>query len=149
MTGNECPRWLHLSAYHDLNTDTYRVLQSQDIIALEIGRMPSSGAMNTVKITEILECHDGILAFVAQDPIGGHYVGSLIERTQGNDRYLVAGANSDCLNELRSGQIDLRALLLETPEGEWYITTPKGMMNDSLTLEPQQTPLAETDCRTA
>ena len=37
--------------------------------------------MKTVKITEILDYYDGILAFTAQDPIGGHYVGSIIERT--------------------------------------------------------------------
>ena len=46
--------------------------------------------MKTVKITEILDYYDGILAFAAQDPIGGHYVGSIIERTNENDRYLVA-----------------------------------------------------------
>lgn len=37
--------------------------------------------MKTVKITEILDYYDGILVFVAQDPIGGQYVASLIERT--------------------------------------------------------------------
>ena len=37
--------------------------------------------MKTVKITEILEYYDGILAFSAQDPIGGYYAGSPIERT--------------------------------------------------------------------
>ena len=101
--------------------------------------------MKTAKITEILEYYDGILAFAAQDPIGGHYVGSLIERTRENDRYLVVGAKPEHLNDLRNGKIDLRALLLESPDGEWYITTPEGVIDDPLTLEPQQTPLAETD----
>ena len=101
--------------------------------------------MKTVKITEILEYYDGILAFAARDPIGGHYVGSLIEKTRESDRYLVVGAKPEQLDELRDGKIDLRALLLETPSGEWYITTPEGTIDDPLTLEPQQTPLAETD----
>ena len=101
--------------------------------------------MKTVKITEILEYYDGILAFSAQDPIGGHYVGSLIERTQGKDHYLVVGAKPERLDDLRSGQIDLRTLLLESPSGEWYIATPEGTIDDPLTLEPQQAPLAETD----
>ncbi len=101
--------------------------------------------MKTVKITEILEYYDGILAFAAQDPIGGHYVGSLIEKTRESDRYLVVGAKPEHLGELRNGKIDLRTLLLEAPEGEWYITTPEGTIEDPLTLELQQTPLADTD----
>ena len=101
--------------------------------------------MKTVKITEILEYYDGILAFSAQDPIGGHYVGSLIEKTRKSDRYLVVGAKLEHLEDLRNGKIELRALLLETPGGEWYITTPEGTIDDPLTLEPQQTPLTETD----
>lgn len=101
--------------------------------------------MKTVKITEILEYYDGILAFSAQDPIGGHYIGSLIERTQGNDHYLVVGAMPERLDDLRSGEIDLRTLLLESPSGEWYIATPEGTIDDPLTLEPQQASLTETD----
>ena len=101
--------------------------------------------MKTAKITEILDYYDGILAFAAQDPIGGHYVGSLIERTSENDRYLVVGTGPKRLNDLRNGKVDLRALLLETPEGEWYTTTPEGTIDDPLTLEPQQATLADTD----
>ena len=101
--------------------------------------------MKTVKITEILEYYDGILAFAAQDPIGGNYVGSLIEKTRESDRYLVVGAKPERLDDLRNGEIDLRALLLETPGGEWYITTPEGTIDDPLTLEIQRTPLADTD----
>ena len=101
--------------------------------------------MKTVKITEILDYYDGILAFAAQDPIGGHYVASLIERTSENDRYLIVGARPERLNDLRTGKVDLRALLLETPGGEWYITTPEGTIDDPLTLIPQPTPLADSD----
>lgn len=101
--------------------------------------------MKTIKVTEILDYYDGILAFAAQDLIGGHYVGSLIERTHQEDRYLVVGAKPEGLANLRNGKIDLRALLLEAPEGEWYITTPEGTIDDPLTLASQQTPLADTD----
>ena len=101
--------------------------------------------MKTVKITEILDYYDGILAFVAQDTIGGHYVASLIERTSENDRYLIVGARPERLDDLRNGKVDLRALLLETPEGEWYITTPEGTIEDPLALIPQCTPLADSD----
>ena len=101
--------------------------------------------MKTVKITEILDYYDGILAFAAQDPIGGHYVGSIIERTSENDRYLVAGARPERLDDLRNGKVDLRALLLEAPDGEWYVTIPKGTIDDPMTLAPQSTPLVDSD----
>ena len=101
--------------------------------------------MKTAKITEILDYYDGILAFAAQDPIGGHYVGSLIERTRENDRYLVVGIRPERLDDLRNGKVDLRNILLESPDREWYIATPEGTIDDPLTLEPQQETLAETD----
>ena len=47
-----------------------------------LSKLPNSDEMKTVKITEPLEYYDGILAFAAQDPIGGNYVGSMIERTR-------------------------------------------------------------------
>ena len=35
--------------------------------------------------------------------------------------------------------------MLESPGGEWYITTANGTIDDPLTLDLQQTPLAKTD----
>ena len=101
--------------------------------------------MKTVKITEILDYYDGILAFAAQDSIGGHYVGSIIESTSENDRYLIVGARPERLDDLLNGKVDLRALLLEAPDGEWYVTIPEGTVDDLMTLLPQSTPLAESD----
>ena len=101
--------------------------------------------MKIVKITEILDYYDGILVFVAHDPIGGHYVASLIERTGQTDRYLVVGAKPERLNDLRNGKVDLRTLLLEMPEGQWYITIPEGTLDDPMELEPQSTPLGTSD----
>ena len=51
-------------------------------------------------MTFILDYYDGIQAFAAQDPIGDHYVGSIIERTSENDRYLVVGARPERLDDL-------------------------------------------------
>ena len=101
--------------------------------------------MKTVKITEILDYYDGILVFVARDPIGGQYVASLIERTSQNDRYLVVGTRPERLTDLRNGKVELRTLLLEMPEGQWYITVPEGTLDDPMELEPQSTPLGESD----
>ncbi len=101
--------------------------------------------MKTINITEILEYYDGILTFAARDPIGGHYVGDMIDKEGDYDRYLVVGVRPDRLDDLRAGQVDLRTLLLETPEGKWYITTPEGNIDDPQALVPQSTPLAESD----
>ena len=101
--------------------------------------------MKTIKLTEILEYYDGIQIFAAQDPIGGHYVGEMIDTVGDLDRYAVVGVRPERLDDLRAGRVDLRTLLLEYPGGDWYITTPEGTTDDPLTLEPQQTPLAETD----
>ena len=101
--------------------------------------------MKTVKLTEILDYYDGILLFAAQDPIGGHYVGDLIDSVGDFDRYAVVGVRPERLNDLRAGRVDLRTVLLESPEGEWYITTANGTIDDPLTMEPQQVPLADTD----
>lgn len=101
--------------------------------------------MKTAKITEILDYYDGILVFVAQDRIGGQYVASLIERTSQNDRYLVVGTRPERLNDLRNGKVDLRTLLLEMPEGQWYITIPEGTLDEPMELELQSAPLGASD----
>ncbi len=101
--------------------------------------------MKTVKLTEILDYYDGIQLFAARDPIGGHYLGEMIDTVGDFDRYLVVGVRPERLDDFRAGQTDLRTILLESPEGEWYITTASGTIDDPLTLELQQSSLAETD----
>ena len=101
--------------------------------------------MKTIKLTDILEYYDGIQIFAAQDPIGGHYVGEMIDTVGDFDRYAVVGVRPERLDDLQVGRVDLRTIMLESPDGEWYITTAAGTIDDPLTLEPQQTPLAETD----
>jgi hypothetical protein len=83
--------------------------------------------------------------FEGRDPIGGHYVGMIIDTAGDFDRYLVTGALPDRLRQFRSGTLCLRTLLLEAPGGEWYITLANGDYGQPLVLEPQETPLAETE----
>ena len=101
--------------------------------------------MKTVKLSEVLDYYDGIQIFAARDPIGGHYVCDMIDTVGDHDRHAVVGVRPERLEDFRAGRVDLRTLLLESPGGEWYITVADGMIDDSLTLEPQQEPLAETD----
>ena len=58
---------------------------------------------------------------------------------------MVVGTRPERLNDLRNGKVDLRNILLESPDGEWYITTPEGTIDDPLTLEPQQATLTDAE----
>ena len=101
--------------------------------------------MKTVKLTEILDYYDRIQLFAAKDPIGGHYVCNLIDTVGDFDRYVVVGVRPERLDDFRNDKVDLRTLLLDFPDGAWYITVADGTIDDPLTLEPQQEPLVETD----
>ena len=100
--------------------------------------------MKTVKLAEVLDYYDGILLFTAQDPIGGNYLCEAIDTVGDFDRYAVVGVRPERLEDFRAGRADLRTLMLEAPDGEWYITIADGTTEDPLKLEPQQVPLTET-----
>lgn len=101
--------------------------------------------MKTVRLTKVLDYYDGIQIFAAQDPSGLHYIAEMIDSVGDFDRYLVVGAHPERLNDFRSGKIDLRTLLLENPEGHWYVTVADGKIDDPLTLIPQTEPLADSE----
>ena len=100
--------------------------------------------MKTVKITEILEYYDGIQIFAARDPIGGHYIGDMIDTVGDFDRYAVVGVSPERLADFRAGQVDLRTVLLEMPGGEWYMMMPEGGIDEPQALIPQPESLAES-----
>ena len=101
--------------------------------------------MKTVKLTEILDYYDGDTAFRRPGPFGGRYVGDPIDSVGDFDRYAVVGVGPERLEDFRAGRVDLRAILPESPEGEWYVTTANGTIDDPLILELQQALLAGTD----
>lgn len=101
--------------------------------------------MTTIQPTETLVYYDGVVVFAGQDPIGGYYVGMIIDTVDLVDRYLVAGVRPDRLREFRSGVLDLRTLLLEAPDGEWYTTRANGEAGQPLELHPHVGPLLEAE----
>ena len=101
--------------------------------------------MKNIRPTETLVYYDGVEVFVAQDPIGGQYIGMIVDSTDGLDRYLVTGVTPQRLRQFRSGVLDLRTLLLEAPGGEWFTTQADGEPGQSLVLEPQLGSLLNTD----
>lgn len=100
--------------------------------------------MKIVKPTAILDYYDGVLVFEARDLLGGHYIGSAITPKDGYDRFVVTGARPERLREFRAGMLDLRTLLLESPDGEWYITSTKGDPGEILALNPQVGSISDT-----
>ena len=111
---------------------------------MTLSESPDGELMKTVKLTEVLDYYDGILLFTARDPIGGNYLCEAIDTVGDFDRYAVVGVRPERLAEFRAGDVDLRTLMLEAPDGEWYITIADGTTEDPLTLEPQRVPLTET-----
>lgn len=100
--------------------------------------------MKTIRHTTTLFYYDGPQVFEARDAIGGHYVAVMVEPQDGQDRYLVAGVAPERLRQFRSGTLDLRSLLAEAGEEEWYMATTAAGLDQPLVLVPQSTPLAES-----
>ena len=101
--------------------------------------------MKTIHPTDVLAYYDGVQVFAGRDSIGGNYVGMLVDVVGDYDRYVVTGAKPERLRQFRSGMLDLRTLLLEAPDGEWYLTFADGEYGDPLTLDPQYGHLEQTD----
>ena len=90
--------------------------------------------MKPISFRDALVYHDGVEVFEAQDSIGGNYIGVMIESQTDRDQYLVAGVSPNRLNEFRVGDIDLRSLLLATPDDQWYVTWTNGDFSRPLEL---------------
>ena len=101
--------------------------------------------MNTVTPIETLMYYDRVEVFTAQDPIGGSYIGMIVDEDNEVDTYLVTGVSPEQLRMFRSGALDLKTLLLEAKGGEWYLTRANNEWGEPLVLEHQTIPLTATD----
>ena len=100
--------------------------------------------MKTVRHTTTLFYYDGPQVFEARDSIGGHYVGVMVEPLNGQDQYLVAGVEPERLRQFRAGLLDLRTLLTEREDEDWFLTVPTGGLTEPLALQPAQRSLWES-----
>ena len=98
--------------------------------------------MKTVKLAAVLDYYDGIQVFSARDDGGNCYIAAAVDQVGDHTRYLVTKAAPERLLRFCAGRLDLRTLLLEAPNGEWYTTVADGSIDDPLTLEPQAGALA-------
>lgn len=100
--------------------------------------------MKAINLTDILVYYDGIQVFAAADAAGRSYVGVGYGPDISTDCYLVTAARPERLQQFRSGLLDLRSLLLEAPDGEWFITVDKEGGDTPFILEPQPGPVAQS-----
>ena len=98
--------------------------------------------MKTIRYTNTLYYYDGVQVFEARDTIGGHYVAVLTDTDRGHDRYLVTGVSPERLRQFRSGTLDLRTLLMDEGESDWFLTTIKAGFDERLPLIQQELSLA-------
>lgn len=93
--------------------------------------------MKQIHYSSTLFYYDGPQVFDARDAIGGHYVAVAVPAGEGQDRYLLRGVAPEALGLFRSGRMDLRSLLLNSSEEDWYLATFGANPDESLRLESQ------------
>lgn len=101
--------------------------------------------MKTVHYISTLFYYDGPQVFEARDDIGGRYVGVAVTLPGDRDGHLVKGVAPDSLRAFRSGELDLRTLLLEVDADGWYLTHPEFNFDVPIELEKQNSPLAGSE----
>ena len=99
----------------------------------------------TIRPTKVLDYYDGVLVFTAEGDDGQQYVGSIVDTTDGIDRYLVKAETPERIKDLEKGRVDLRSLLLEHADDEWYLTFDGHAPDQPLELLLQDGPIEATD----
>jgi hypothetical protein len=98
--------------------------------------------MKLIRHTATLYFYDGPQVFEARDDGEGHYIAVMVEPDGGQDQYLVAEVDPERLQQFRTGTLDLRSLLTERADGEWFLAKANGDLDAPLLLQPQATALA-------
>ena len=98
-----------------------------------------------VRPTKVLDYYDGVLVFTAEGDGGQQYVGSIIDTTDGIDRYLVKATTPERIKDLEKGRVDLRSLLLDNPVTDWFLTFDGNAPDQPLELRSQSGSIEDTD----
>ena len=99
----------------------------------------------SIRPTKVLDYYDGVLVFTAEGDGGQQYVGSIIDTTDGIDRYLVKATTPERIKDLEKGRVDLRSLLLENPVTDWFLTFDGNAPDQPLELHSQSGSIEDTD----
>lgn len=99
--------------------------------------------MKHIRHKTTLVYYDGPQVFEAQDKIGGHYIAMSIAPPEDEYSFLVVGVSPEGLRRFRTGGMDLRTLLLEAEESEWYTLGPELDLDGFMELTTQKGSLAK------
>ena len=86
--------------------------------------------------------YDGPQVLEAVDSIGGRYIAVLVESV--SQTYMIVGVEPEHLRRFRTGALDLRSLLVDHAELEWYLGAPGEHSDSPFVLKEQSKPLVET-----
>ena len=102
--------------------------------------------MKQIRCTSTLFYYDGPQVLEARDGIGGHYVAVLAPAGGGAaERYLVAGVAPERLRQFRSGELDLRSLLLGSEAEARYLATAESSLDRPLLVDRLSGPLVDSE----
>ena len=91
-----------------------------------------------------LQFYDCDILFEAEDDAGRKYIAVNDGEDENGLEYKLAPVEEQALTQFKDGLIDLRALMMTAPDGEWYRTTI-GAETEEIELTRQESPLAVTE----
>ncbi|MCY2996012.1 MAG: hypothetical protein NTY19_50410 [Planctomycetota bacterium] len=97
-----------------------------------------------IHVNTALYFYDGVQVFDATDAIGGSYVGLLVEDLpDGGGLYLVVGSSPESLQRFRMGQVDLRSLIKDRVEQDWFTLEAASDLDQPLELLARNGPIPD------
>lgn len=100
--------------------------------------------MKYVQYRSTIYFYDVPQVIEARDSFGGTYVGVLTSSDARADQFLFVGVSPESLREFREGLLDLRSLLLEFGEHEWYTAAVQDL-GDRISLSEQTSDIKASD----
>lgn len=100
--------------------------------------------MTAIQHTNTLLYYDEPIVFEACDREGQRYLAMAVESLEDEDRYLIVAASPRQLDQLSTGRIDMRSLLLKAGKNAWFISTTKTGTKDPMLIERQRIPLEKS-----
>lgn len=97
--------------------------------------------MKKIRHNKTLFYHDGPQVFAAIDDDGHNYIGVMVEPDGVDEWFILKAVAADRLDHFEAGGVDLRCVLLEYPESEWFLGTMSGAFVEPFTLLSQTGPL--------
>lgn len=97
--------------------------------------------MKKLTLEKTLYFYDSPQVIELRDAFGGSFVAVLVD----DGRYVATGVAPETLRKFREGAIDLRSLMLEYGEAEWYLSGGNNDFSKSIEFELSKNSLSQTD----